>query len=147
MALNPSISQPSSNPFDNLLKDLGSKWNDVSGVTAANEFNAEQAALQRQYESNEAFKQRLWEEQMSNTAYQRAVKDMEAAGLNPQSLSGMSAGGSPASTPSGAAPSGSSASSAGLGTGGFVGGVVQGLLRMFGMKMVLSRTTFKNVTK
>lgn len=49
-------------------------------------FNAEQAAIQRE-----------WEEKMSSTAYQRAVTDMRKAGLNPAMLS---AGGG-ASTPAG----------------------------------------------
>lgn len=35
------------------------------------------------YNSAEAQKARNWSEQMSNTAYQRAVKDMRAAGINP----------------------------------------------------------------
>lgn len=38
----------------------------------ANQFSAEQAAMQRN-----------WETEMSNTQYQRAIADMEAAGLNP----------------------------------------------------------------
>lgn len=38
----------------------------------ANEFNAEQARLNRE-----------WQERMSNTAYQRAMKDLRKAGLNP----------------------------------------------------------------
>lgn len=38
----------------------------------AAEYNAEQARIQRE-----------WQERMANTVYQRTVKDMEAAGINP----------------------------------------------------------------
>lgn len=43
-----------------------------------------QLALDAQlFNSNEAEKNRQWQEYMSNTSYQRAVKDLQKAGLNP----------------------------------------------------------------
>lgn len=61
---------------------------------------------QMKWASNEAQIQRDYEERLANTAYQRAVADMQEAGINPASLS---AGASQAYTPSGAAASGGSA--------------------------------------
>lgn len=68
-----------------------------------NAFNAEQAQINRD-----------WQEKMSNTAHQRQVADMSAAGLNPQMMYGGSSA-SGASTPSGGV-----ASSAGFANRGLV---------------------------
>lgn len=59
--------------------------------------NAEIAA--NEFTANEAQKQRDWEQEMSNTAYQRQVADMRAAGVNPALA--MNSGSNGASTPSG----------------------------------------------
>lgn len=57
------------------------------------------------FNREEAEKNRQFNERMSNTAYQRAVKDMEAAGFSPMML--LSSAGGAASTPSGSAATGS----------------------------------------
>lgn len=54
--------------------------------------------LQAQFNSAEAQKSRDWQEKMSNTAYQRAISDMQQAGINPASLGGAQM--ASASTPS-----------------------------------------------
>ena len=85
-------------------------------------FNAEQAELSRRFNAEEAQKTRDWQEQMSNSAYSRAIADLKSAGINPYALlSGMNA----SSTPSGATGSGSSAYSNSH-TGSYTSGVTSG---------------------
>lgn len=61
----------------------------------------------REFNAKEAQKQRDFEERMSNTAYQRAIQDIQNAGLNPSML--YASGSDGASTPNSASASASPA--------------------------------------
>ena len=76
-----------------IAEPIGDIWNNFSGAAKSQEFNADQAQKQRQ-----------WEQDMSSSAYQRSMEDLKAAGLNPSLIYGT---GGEASTPSGSAASSS----------------------------------------
>lgn len=76
-----------------LLGTIGAAGLGVAGDLIGNK-------IQQSFNAKEAQKQRDWQTDMSNTAYQRAATDLDAAGLNR-----ILALGSPSSTPSGATAS------------------------------------------
>lgn len=129
--------------FHSGLADTLYNFFGVNTAQQQNDFNAAQAALTRDFNSAEAQKQRDYEERLANTAFQRAVADMQAAGLN--TALAYSQGG--ASVPSGAsANGGSSAHAAASGNlVGLLGGVVGALSSV--AKAAISANSAKSVAQ
>lgn len=107
----------------------------------ANSFTANQAEIDRAFQANEAEKARAWEQQMSDTSYQRQIADMKAAGVNPALALGGSASG--ASTPSSPSPSGAMASSVSPESGTGLGDILQ--LLSFSKQMQKMNAEISNI--
>lgn len=90
------------------LADKNSAWSAAEAEKLRN-WQVEQNRIAMDFNASEAAKNRDWQQMMSNTAHQREIADLKAAGLNPI-LSAM--GGNGAAVTSGATASGVTSSGA-----------------------------------
>lgn len=121
------------------LQQIQAQNNAWSAAQADKQMAFQQASAREamQFNSDQAELNRKWQEMMSNTAHQREIKDLQAAGLNPV-LSAM--GGSGAPVTSGATASGYSSQGAKGDTDTSLSGA---LVSLFG-SMLQSQTAIAN---
>lgn len=91
-------------PGESLISGLIAGGLNFWGQHEANRWNRKMAREQMDFQAGQTKQQMDFQERMSSTAYQRAVADMQAAGINP-----ILAAGASASSPGGASASGAMA--------------------------------------
>lgn len=114
---------------DNLTKNIsGTRYEDIQNKN--NQLSIDINRMNNQFNADQAQIQRDWEEHMANTAHQREVADLQAAGLNPV----LSAGGQGAATPAGS--NATSAGNAQIDTS-----IINGLVTLAATEMSAKATT------
>lgn len=118
-----SAQAAAANAFTQAMWDQSASYNQAAWERAA-QWNQAMMERQMEFNHNEAKLNREWQQQMAETQYQRAVKDMRAAGINPilaaggistASGSGSAASvGSPSMSPYSMSPMSGQAASGGL---------------------------------
>lgn len=135
--------QPDFDGYVDLMAYLSGLATTQGEQAAANRlYNAEEAQRQRIWSSAEAQKDRDFQERMSNTAYTRAIADMQRAGLNP--ILAYQQGG--ASSPSGSTASGAVASY-NTSSGDSLASIIQAFASLFNSSGSLLSFVGKLVTK
>lgn len=103
------------------------------------EFNSAENAINRQFQADEAAKERAWSEYMRDTSFLSTAEQMEKAGFNP-ALAFMQGG---AVAPGGASAAGSSASAGGSSIAGGLN-VLHSAASLLGTSLVTKAITSKN---
>ena len=107
--------------YNTAMMQAANNYNTAAWERAA-AWNEEMWQRQADFNAKEAQKQREWQTEMANTQYQRAIGDMEKAGLNP--ILAVTGGGVGTQVPGGAVASAGSASMSGASSAQTSGGLL-----------------------